>query len=180
MKYLSALDEDLRDCIDEGNTLSITGNKCASAAVLGDITVVDQRGAKVGCYASSTFSELFLKDYFDGSHESGQYLMSAFRHYGTQDRLYMSFSGGSLVVQPLPKDFVKHDKNSREQTEMPQSSTFNLTHTILAFAAFGKTHLLGVGREGCIYTFDISTDAIKIPNKTKLEDIDDIYSIQPL
>lgn len=66
------------------------------------------------------------------------------------------------------------------QTETPQASIFNLTLTILAFAAFGKTHLLGVGREGCIYSFDISTDAIKIPNKTKLEDIDDIYSIQPL
>ena len=63
---------------------------------------------------------------------------------------------------------------------MPQASTFNLAHTILAFAAFGKTHLLGVGREGCIYTFDISSDAIKIPFKTKLEEIDDIYSIQPL
>ena len=97
-KYLSVLDEDLRECIDEGQTLTITGNKCASACVLGDITVVDQRGAKVGCYASSTFTELFMKDYFAGSHESGQYLMSAFRHYGTQDRLYMSFSGGSLVV----------------------------------------------------------------------------------
>ena len=96
--YLSVLDEDLRDCINEGETLPITGNKCATACVLGDITVVDQRGAKVGCYASSTFFELFVKDYFAGSHESGQYLMSAFRHYGTQDRLYMSFSGGSLVV----------------------------------------------------------------------------------
>jgi hypothetical protein len=65
-------------------------------------------------------------------------------------------------------------------TETPQPSVFNLTHTILAFAALGKTQLLGVGREGCIYTFDISTDAIKIPNKSKLEGIDDIYSIQPL
>ena len=43
--YLSVLDEDLRDCIDEGLTLTMTGNKCASACVLGDITVVDQRGA---------------------------------------------------------------------------------------------------------------------------------------
>ena len=66
------------------------------------------------------------------------------------------------------------------QTETPQPSTFNLAHTILAFTAFGKAHLLGVGREGCIYTFDISTDAIKIPNKTKLDGVDDIYSIQPL
>jgi hypothetical protein len=68
-KYLSVLDEDLRECIDEGQTLPITGNKCASACVLGDITVIDQRGAKVGCYASSTFAELFMKDYFAGSHE---------------------------------------------------------------------------------------------------------------
>jgi hypothetical protein len=106
--------------------------------------------------------------------------MSAFRHYGTQEIIYMGFSGGSLVVQPLPKDFVKHDKNLRMQIEMPQPSTFNLEHTILAFAAFGKAHLLGVGREGCIYTFDLSTDEIKIPKKTKLEDIDDIFGIQPL
>jgi hypothetical protein len=65
-------------------------------------------------------------------------------------------------------------------TETPQPSIFNLTHTILAFAALGKTHLLGVGREGCIYTFDISSDAIKIPNKSKLDGIEDILSIQPL
>jgi hypothetical protein len=43
--YLSLLDEDLRECIDEGQTLTIKENKCASACVLGDITVVDQRGA---------------------------------------------------------------------------------------------------------------------------------------
>ena len=66
------------------------------------------------------------------------------------------------------------------QAGTPQPSVFNLTHTILAFAAFGKTHLLGVGREGMIYTFDISTEAIKIPTKFKLEEIDDILSIQPL
>jgi hypothetical protein len=42
------------------------------------------------------------------------------------------------------------------------------------------THLLGIGREGCIYTFDISSDAIKIPNKSKLDNIDEILSIQPL
>jgi hypothetical protein len=92
----------------------------------------------------------------------------------------MGFSCGSLVIQPLPKDFVKHDKNSRMIIERPQPSIFNLEHSILAFAAFGKAHLLGVGREGCIYTFDISTDEIKIPNNTKLENVDDIYAIQPL
>ena len=68
-KYLSVLDEDLRDCIDEGLTLTMMGNKCVSACVLGDITVVDQRGAKVGCYASSTWTELFVKDYFADSHD---------------------------------------------------------------------------------------------------------------
>jgi hypothetical protein len=63
--------------------------------------VVEQSGYRVGCYTSSEFKELFLKNYFE-EQENPQYLCSAYRH---GDRLYMSFSRGTVIVQPLPQNF---------------------------------------------------------------------------
>jgi hypothetical protein len=39
--------------------------KCAAACLLGDIILVEQSGSRVGCYSSSEFKELFLKDYLE-------------------------------------------------------------------------------------------------------------------
>jgi hypothetical protein len=51
---------------------------------------------------------------------------------------------------------------------------------MLSYSFYENTYLIGVGRDGVIYTFDITTPAIKIPTKNTLKEIDDILSIQPL
>ena len=97
------LDDDLADSIDEGRVLPLPGTQCAAACILGDITVVEQSGYRVGCYTSADFKELFVQNYFDG-HESAQYLCSAYR---LKNKLLMSFSGAAFIVQPLPDDLVE-------------------------------------------------------------------------
>ena len=67
--------------------------------MLGEITVVEQKCYSVGCYASDDFREIFVKNYFEGGEGSGQYLCSA--HWNGA-MLFMSFSGGAFIIQPLP------------------------------------------------------------------------------
>jgi hypothetical protein len=101
--YLSVLDERLAEIVDAGShALPLPGTQCAAACVLGPITVVEQSGFRVGCYTSLEFREIFVKNYFE-SQDSGQYLCSAHWH---DHKLYMSFSSGAFVIQPLPEDFI--------------------------------------------------------------------------
>ena len=101
--FLSVLDERLAKSVEAGAELALPATQCAAACVLGDVTVVEQSGYRVGCYTSGEFREIFVKNYFEGQEGGGQYLCSAYWH---DHKLYMSFSAGAFVVQPLPADIL--------------------------------------------------------------------------
>ena len=94
-KFVSVLEDSLMQCLDAGGILSLPSTQCAAACVLGDITVVEQSGFRVGCYVTLDPSrEIFLKNYFEGQ-DGSQYLCSA---YWRENRLFMSFSSGVFIV----------------------------------------------------------------------------------
>lgn len=96
--------ESLRECVAEGTGRPIPGTRCASASVLGPITVAELPGSKVGCFESAHFYTIFEKDYFDGPNASPQYLSAAYYH---KELLFMAFSGGTLIINPLPRNIIE-------------------------------------------------------------------------
>jgi hypothetical protein len=42
---------------------------------------------------------------------------------------------------------------------------------------YEETYLIGVGRDGHIFTFDLKSTQITVPAKSNLRDVDDILSI---
>jgi hypothetical protein len=107
--FLSVLDERLAKSVEAGPGLPLPATQCAAACVLGEVTVVEQSGYRVGCYTSGDFSEIFVKNYFEGQ-EGAQYLCSAYWH---DHKLYMSFSGGAFVIQPLPAEILERRQSLR-------------------------------------------------------------------
>ena len=94
-KYLSVLEDELREALDAGGELKLPATQCAAACVLGDITVVEQSGYRVGCYVTLDLRrEIFLLNYFEGQ-EGAQYLCAA---YYKENRLFMSFNNGAIIV----------------------------------------------------------------------------------
>ena len=57
---------------------------------------------------------------------------------------------------------------------------YELARPIYAFIEFENTHLIGVGFEGHIFSFDLTIPQNKVPLRTTLEGIDDIRDIQKL
>lgn len=63
---MSVIDDSLKESLEAGGKLRLPGTMCAAACVLGDITVVEHSGFRVGCYVTLNFNkEIFLKNYFD-------------------------------------------------------------------------------------------------------------------
>ena len=167
------LEDELRDALDAGGELKLPATQCAAACVLGDITVVEQSGYSVGCYVTLDLSrEIFVKNYFDGQ-EGAQYLCAAFYK---DNRLFMSFNSGVIIVQPLPKDVLTRKTSITDELE--QQQTFHLAKAMLCFTLIDANTLVGAGRDGIIYVFNVSEDLdqIGVPIKIELRGIDDILS----
>ncbi len=52
-----------------------------------------------------------------------------------------------------------------------------MNKTILAFVKFDDSKIIGVGRDGHIFTIDVSQTQTRVPRTSSLRDIDDIISI---